>query len=108
MASAQVVETSPPNHSASLDSNHPDDLFQSRYRYVSAGVKASINFNIVLTIANLYLSVLFIAFCYSMFLLILFLFCFLCWWFYSIFWKKYGMAFHAAKRRELKNRKNRP
>ena len=31
MASAQVVETSVDNNSPSQDSNHPDDLFQSRY-----------------------------------------------------------------------------
>ena len=31
MASAQVVETSVTNNSPSLDSYHPDDLFQSRY-----------------------------------------------------------------------------
>ena len=31
MASAQVVETSVANNSTSQDSNHPDDLFQSRY-----------------------------------------------------------------------------
>ena len=32
MASAQVVETSVTNNSPSQDSNHPDDLFQSRYQ----------------------------------------------------------------------------
>ena len=37
MASAQVVETSVTNNSPSQDSNHPDDLFQSRY--VTAGFK---------------------------------------------------------------------
>ena len=31
MASAQVVESSVTNNSLSQDSNHPDDLFQSRY-----------------------------------------------------------------------------
>ena len=31
MASAQVVEMSVDNNSPSQDSNHPDDLFQSRY-----------------------------------------------------------------------------
>ena len=31
MASAQVVETSVTNNSPSRDSNHPYDLFQSRY-----------------------------------------------------------------------------
>ena len=31
MASAQVVETSVANNSSSQDSNHPDDLSQSRY-----------------------------------------------------------------------------
>ena len=31
MASAQVVETSVAEKSPSQDSNHPDDLFQSRY-----------------------------------------------------------------------------
>ena len=31
MASTQVVETSVTNNSPSQDSNHPDDLFQSRY-----------------------------------------------------------------------------
>ena len=30
MASAQVVETSVTNNSPSQDSNHPDDLFQSK------------------------------------------------------------------------------
>ena len=30
MASAQVIETSVTNNSPSQDSNHPDDLFQSR------------------------------------------------------------------------------
>ena len=34
MASAQVVETSVNNNSPSQDSNHPDDLFQSRYEDV--------------------------------------------------------------------------
>ena len=34
MASAQVVETSVNNNSPSQDSNHPDDLFQSRYNIV--------------------------------------------------------------------------
>ena len=33
MASAQVVETLVTNNSPSQDSNHPDDLFQSRYSY---------------------------------------------------------------------------
>ena len=37
MASAQVVETSVNNNSPSHDSNHPDDLFQSRY--VTPGFK---------------------------------------------------------------------
>ena len=37
MASAQVVETSVANNSPSQDSNHPDDLFQSRY--VTPGFK---------------------------------------------------------------------
>ena len=37
MASAQVVETSVTNDSPSQDSNHPDDLFQSRY--VTPGFK---------------------------------------------------------------------
>ena len=37
MASAQVVETSVNNNSPSQDSNHPDDLFQSRY--VTPGFK---------------------------------------------------------------------
>ena len=36
-SSAQVVETSVTNNSPSLDSNHPDDLFQSRY--VTSGFK---------------------------------------------------------------------
>ena len=31
MASAQVIETSVTNKSPSQDSNHPEDLFQSRY-----------------------------------------------------------------------------
>ena len=31
MASEQVVEMSVTNNSPSQDSNHPDDLFQSRY-----------------------------------------------------------------------------
>ena len=31
MASAQVVKASVSNNSLSQDSNHPDDLFQSRY-----------------------------------------------------------------------------
>jgi len=31
MASAQVVEMSVTDNSPSQDSNHPDDLFQSRY-----------------------------------------------------------------------------
>ena len=31
MASAQVVETSVANNSPSQDSNHPDDLFQSKF-----------------------------------------------------------------------------
>ena len=37
MASAQVVKTSVTNNSPSQDSNHPDDLFQSRY--VTPGFK---------------------------------------------------------------------
>ena len=37
MASAQVVETSVTNNSPSQDSNHLDDLFQSRY--VTPGFK---------------------------------------------------------------------
>ena len=37
MASAQVVEMSVANNSPSQDSNHPDDLFQSRY--VTPGFK---------------------------------------------------------------------
>ena len=37
MASAQVVETSVANDSSSQNSNHPDDLFQSRY--VTPGFK---------------------------------------------------------------------
>ena len=37
MASAQVVETSVTNNSPSQDSNHPDDIFQSRY--VTPGFK---------------------------------------------------------------------
>ena len=37
MASAQVVEMSVTNNSPSQDSNHPDDLFQSRY--VTPGFK---------------------------------------------------------------------
>ena len=37
MASAQIVETSVTNNSPSQESNHPDDLFQSRY--VTPGFK---------------------------------------------------------------------
>ena len=37
MASAQVVVASVANNSPSQDSNHPDDLFQSRY--VTPGFK---------------------------------------------------------------------
>ena len=37
MASTQVVETSVTNNSPSKDSNHPDDVFQSRY--VTPGFK---------------------------------------------------------------------
>ena len=37
MASAQVVEMSVTNNSPPQDSNHPDDLFQSRY--VTPGFK---------------------------------------------------------------------
>ena len=37
MASAQVVETSVANNNPSQDSNHPDDLFQSKY--VTPGFK---------------------------------------------------------------------
>ena len=37
MTSAQLVETSVANNSPSQDSNHPDDLFQSRY--VTPGFK---------------------------------------------------------------------
>ena len=37
IASAQVTETSVNNNSPSQDSNHPDDLFQSRY--VTPGFK---------------------------------------------------------------------
>jgi len=37
MASAQVVETPVTNNSPSLDSSHPDDLFQSQY--VTPGFK---------------------------------------------------------------------
>ena len=35
MASAQVVKTSVTNNSPSQGSNHPDDLFQSRYSHFS-------------------------------------------------------------------------
>ena len=38
LRNAQVVEMSVTNNSPSLDSNHPDDLFQSKY--VTAGFKA--------------------------------------------------------------------
>ena len=38
MASAQVVETSVAKNSPSQDSNHPDDLFRSRY-VVTVGLK---------------------------------------------------------------------
>ena len=41
MASAQVVETSVTNNSPSQHSNHPDDLFQSRY--VTPGFKPFAN-----------------------------------------------------------------
>ena len=37
MASAQILETSVANNSPSQNSNHPDDLFQSRY--VTPGFK---------------------------------------------------------------------
>ena len=37
MASAQVVEMSVSNNSRSQDSNHPDDLFQSRYCMLMLG-----------------------------------------------------------------------
>ena len=37
MASAQVVKTSIANNSPSQDSNHPDDLFESKY--VTLGFK---------------------------------------------------------------------
>ena len=37
MASTQVIETSVTNNGPSQDSNHPDDLFQSRY--VTPGFK---------------------------------------------------------------------
>ena len=37
MGSAQIVKTSVANNSPSQDSNHPDDLFQSRY--VTPGFK---------------------------------------------------------------------
>ena len=39
MASAQVVKTSVTNNSTSQDSNHSDDLVQSRY--VTSGFKSS-------------------------------------------------------------------
>ena len=38
MASARVVETSVANNSPSQDSNHPDDLFQSRNIIIVSGV----------------------------------------------------------------------
>ena len=38
MASAQVVETSVTDNSPSQDSNHPDDLFQSRCFYPKLNV----------------------------------------------------------------------
>ena len=40
MASAQVLETSVTNNSPSQDSNHPDDLFQSKY--VTPGFKPNV------------------------------------------------------------------
>ena len=49
MASAQVVETSVTNNSPSQDSNHPDDLFQSRY--VTPGFKP-FSYNIVVLSAQ--------------------------------------------------------
>ena len=42
MASAQVVETSVTNNSPSQDSNHPDDLFQSRYSVSTFKFKCSV------------------------------------------------------------------
>ena len=50
MASAQVLERSVANNSPSQDSNHPDDLFQSRY--VTPGsnhflIVISFNFNMI-------------------------------------------------------------
>ena len=42
MASAQVVETSVTNNSPSQDSNHPDDLFQSKYIIVKWYMKCFI------------------------------------------------------------------
>ena len=50
MVSTQVVETSVTNNSPSQDSNHPDDLFQSRY--VTTGFKSFSN-NIVIFITFL-------------------------------------------------------
>ena len=55
MASAQVVETSAANNSPSQDSNHPDDLFQSRY--VTPGFKplSYLYFTVVRVKARFYL-----------------------------------------------------
>ena len=47
MASAQVVETSVTNNSPSQDSNHPDDLFQSRY--ITPGFKPCSNLLMITT-----------------------------------------------------------
>ena len=53
MASAQVVETSVNNNSPSQDSNHPDDLFQSRY--VTPGFKP-FSYNTIIDICLTYMA----------------------------------------------------
>ena len=70
MTSAQVVETSVANNSPSQDSNHPDDLFQSRLlntltKYVNRQVFKIFNENhiILLSLISWPSSLLFVCFC---------------------------------------------
>ena len=47
MTSAQVVETSDAKNSPSQDSNHPDDLFQARYKHVIKNKNSNLTMNTI-------------------------------------------------------------
>ena len=60
MASAQVVETSVTNNSPSQDSNHLDDLFQSRYSMLLLGSNhflinsIILNYDMAMSVVNIW------------------------------------------------------